>query len=1448
LPEALAIEEVAGQSATYRIAGLQSVTAQPGLYRLRVDATTISDLAANSGLEEATALFTITPPVTPGVLLAETGGNTVVTEGGSGDAYSLSLRTQPTAEVRISLSGPGGQLSLNRSELIFTPDNWNTPQSVAISALDDSLTEGSQVFFIQHTIESADADYSAVTIPDLAVTIQDNDGTLRGRVWNDADGNRLNNDESSLSGWTLFIDSNLNGALDPGESTAVSDDLGDYAFDNLRPGLYTIHQVLQSGWRQTYPWLGEATHEDMPSPEFLLESDVLLATVVSTINFSQANYVVMEDGTALTDVWLTRTGDLSKSVSLTLSFSDGTATGCGCAPTSVSNDFNFHPITVTFSANESNLLVSVEDAIFGNPSAIRIRNDSQAESTEYFNLLLTNPGGGAVIGELGLATITIVDDDSASGDDLIASLQTVGSEADGPAVPINAVSPALTNADSPSHTVNLLGGQDVSGLDFGNQLLPVDTTPPTATIQLDTDVLSTGETALVTITFSEEVQDLTLADLTAGSGILSDLIPPAVPGGLVWTATLTPTSGVATSGNVVSLAAGSYSDLANNPGAASTSPAYSVETLPVLPSLSITATAANQSEGNIDITNFTFTVTREGDASLPSTAAWTVSAEPNSGVNGMDFSGSQFPSGIVSFDPGQFAQLITVQVSGDTAFEADETFTITLSSPTNASIATASAEGIIRNDDLPPPEVSVSLSSVSLSEASPYAVLALTLSGPTTAPIAFTPFLDAGGTGEGFATIGIDTASTVQWWDAFHGSWMSALSGITIAPGSTSALLRTSLIDDNTFEGLETFQLHTGPLTGPVINSTGVSGTVTIADDGSTANAFDGSTLSALPIIGSADDDRPWINVSTITLSEASPFAVLAVSLSAPTHQDVSFQPTLVSGTATIGSDTGASIEWFNGTAWAAAGAGVTMAPGSTSVLLRAALNNDSDHEGPETFQIATGAVSGVRNPEGVSGTVTIVDNGSSGNTFLPGNTSRYPTVGLADNDGLPLGELSVEVLENGSETGPAASVFRLRRSGDSSAPLMVRYTLSGTAIRGLDYAPPAGFEPSSGQGVVTFGADESILDLPLTSLDDTLVDGARSINLALMPTARYNLASGAASATATIADNDVPPPALPVITLVQHAAGEPDLGGSRVVPVTLRLSEPSSTPITVGWRTTDAGSTATANVDYLSVGDGLATFAANSRTASFNVTVLGDDSSEGNESVQLELYSPVGAVFAGGATSASGLLTILDNDPGKFLSLDGSAFSLPWAISGNSLNDTLSGGAGDDLINGDLAGSGIGGDDQLTGHGGADVLTGGRRADLFRYPLLTDSTLNTLDIVVDFRASEGDRIGLAALPSALWSRGVVTPVSPSLSAAVDLVFADKDALTAGPQPLGPGEAVLFAFEATPGLALSRQWHLAVNDGSAGFSDQDDLLLRLSGSQPYAVAGNLIVPSVFSSL
>ena len=59
--------------------------------------------------------------------------------------------------------------------------------------------------------------------------------------------------EAGQSGWTIYLDANGNGQLDTGETSATTAADGSYGFDGLAPGTYTVAEVQQSGWQQTYP-------------------------------------------------------------------------------------------------------------------------------------------------------------------------------------------------------------------------------------------------------------------------------------------------------------------------------------------------------------------------------------------------------------------------------------------------------------------------------------------------------------------------------------------------------------------------------------------------------------------------------------------------------------------------------------------------------------------------------------------------------------------------------------------------------------------------------------------------------------------------------------------------------------------------------------------------------------------------------------------------------------------------------------------------------------------------------------------------------------------------------------------------------------------------------------------------------------------------------------------
>ncbi|NET48837.1 MAG: hypothetical protein F6K09_08950, partial [Merismopedia sp. SIO2A8] len=110
-----------------------------------------------------------TPP-TPGITISETDGTTLVGEGGLSDSYTIVLDSQPTSSVEITLN-PDNQLVVNPTSITFTPDTWNTVQTVAVSAVEDDVAEGAQSVSISHTVESEDANYDGIANENVDVAI-----------------------------------------------------------------------------------------------------------------------------------------------------------------------------------------------------------------------------------------------------------------------------------------------------------------------------------------------------------------------------------------------------------------------------------------------------------------------------------------------------------------------------------------------------------------------------------------------------------------------------------------------------------------------------------------------------------------------------------------------------------------------------------------------------------------------------------------------------------------------------------------------------------------------------------------------------------------------------------------------------------------------------------------------------------------------------------------------------------------------------------------------------------------------------------------------------------------------------------------------------------------------------------------------------------------------------
>jgi Ca2+-binding RTX toxin-like protein len=110
--------------------------------------------------------------------LSETGGGTSVSESGTTDTLDVVLIAQPSSDVVLNVTTDNDtEVTITPPTLTFTTANWNLPQAVAISTVDDSTTDGNQNVQVTVSVDddASDDDFDHVSDQIITVTTIDND-------------------------------------------------------------------------------------------------------------------------------------------------------------------------------------------------------------------------------------------------------------------------------------------------------------------------------------------------------------------------------------------------------------------------------------------------------------------------------------------------------------------------------------------------------------------------------------------------------------------------------------------------------------------------------------------------------------------------------------------------------------------------------------------------------------------------------------------------------------------------------------------------------------------------------------------------------------------------------------------------------------------------------------------------------------------------------------------------------------------------------------------------------------------------------------------------------------------------------------------------------------------------------------------------------------------------
>ncbi|RIV48756.1 calcium-binding protein, partial [Flagellimonas taeanensis] len=177
--------------------------------------------------------------------IVEDGGVTTTSESGTTDTFTVVLDVQPLTDVILDIvSGNTSEGTVDLLQLTFTNANWDTPQTVTVTGVDDAIVDGPQTYNITVSV-NAGSDPLYLGVLPQQISVENADDEIPGFTITESDGSTETSEDGTTDSFSIVLD---NEPLTDVILDIVSGDIGEGTVDlaqlTFTPGNFNIAQTV----------------------------------------------------------------------------------------------------------------------------------------------------------------------------------------------------------------------------------------------------------------------------------------------------------------------------------------------------------------------------------------------------------------------------------------------------------------------------------------------------------------------------------------------------------------------------------------------------------------------------------------------------------------------------------------------------------------------------------------------------------------------------------------------------------------------------------------------------------------------------------------------------------------------------------------------------------------------------------------------------------------------------------------------------------------------------------------------------------------------------------------------------------------------------------------------------------------------------------------------------